>query len=396
MFAYGSSQDKKLGIPGEDEFNGIYAARHFVGWYNGLPEHASLQPDLSTGDTAVVIGQGNVALDVARILLTDIDLLRKTDIAEHALAVLAKSRVQRVNVVGRRGPMQVGSQWRIILCVSLLRWHQASFTIREVRELAQLPSVSFEPVEESLLPPTGMKLSRTPKRLVDLLRQGPHLNKSPRDKAFALQFLRSPVEFQGVANQLGAVKFQHNEFSHSEERYTSNAQVIPQLRTLSITSTSLAFRSIGYRSTAMEGMKQLGIHFKHAVGVIANDSFGRATQEPATEQALEHSEKVLPGIYCAGWVKRGPAGVIANTMEDAFATAEAISSDWRQQKPFLDGGKGWDVLSQMAAAKDLQTVSWSDWLAIDAAERSQGRPQGKEREKYASISGMLDVLKRAP
>ena len=262
--------------------------------------------------------------------------------------------------------------------------------------MAQLPSVSFEPVEESLLPPTGMKLSRTPKRLVDLLRQGPHLNSASREKAFVLQFLRSPVEFYGVANQLSAVNLQHNEFSHSEERYKSNGQVFPQVGTFSTIPTSLAFRSIGYRSVAIKGMKQLGIHFKDAVGVIANDSFGRATQEPATRQALDHSENVLPGIYCAGWVKRGPAGVIANTMEDAFATAEAISSDWRQKKPFLNGGDGWDVLSQMAATQDLQTLSWSDWLAIDAAERSQGRPHGKEREKYASISRMLDVLKRGP
>lgn len=112
LFAYGASQDKLLGIPGEDSLSGIYSARHFVGWYNGLPEHACLQPDLSKGETAVVIGQGNVALDVARILLTDIDILRKTDITEHALTVLAGSRIRRVNVVGRRGPMQVCAHGR--------------------------------------------------------------------------------------------------------------------------------------------------------------------------------------------------------------------------------------------------------------------------------------------
>ena len=107
LFAYGASQDRQLGIPGEDTLKGIYSARHFVGWYNGLPEHANLDPDLSTGDTAVVIGQGNVALDVARILLTDLNKLRKTDISDRALVALAKSRVRRVHVIGRRGPMQV-------------------------------------------------------------------------------------------------------------------------------------------------------------------------------------------------------------------------------------------------------------------------------------------------
>lgn len=107
VYAYGASQDRKLGIPGEDSLRGIYSARDFVGWYNGLPEHADLAPDLSTGDTAVIIGQGNVALDVARTLLTDIDVLLKTDMTENALVALAKSKVKRVHVVGRRGPMQV-------------------------------------------------------------------------------------------------------------------------------------------------------------------------------------------------------------------------------------------------------------------------------------------------
>lgn len=107
LFAYGASEDKKLGIPGESTLDGIYSARQFVAWYNGLPDYASLDPDLSRGEEAVIIGQGNVALDVARMLLEDIDVLRKTDITEHALAKLASSRIKRVHVVGRRGPMQV-------------------------------------------------------------------------------------------------------------------------------------------------------------------------------------------------------------------------------------------------------------------------------------------------
>ncbi len=112
LFAYGASKDRKLGIEGED-LNGVYSARDFVGWYNGLPEHADLEPDLQS-DEAVIIGQGNVALDVARTLLTNVDVLRKTDMTDYALATLAKSKVKRVRVVGRRGPMQV----RISLLIS--------------------------------------------------------------------------------------------------------------------------------------------------------------------------------------------------------------------------------------------------------------------------------------
>ena len=107
LFAYGATKDRKLGIPGEDNLKGIYAARDFVAWYNGLPGHATLEPDLESGDVATVIGQGNVALDVARVLLSGVDRLRKTDMTEYALATLPRSRVKRVHVVGRRGPMQV-------------------------------------------------------------------------------------------------------------------------------------------------------------------------------------------------------------------------------------------------------------------------------------------------
>jgi adrenodoxin-NADP+ reductase len=107
LFAYGASKDKELGVPGEKDVRGIYSARAFVGWYNGLPEYRDLDPDLTSGEDAVIVGHGNVGLDVARTLLTDIDILRKTDMSEYALAELAKSTIRRVSVVGRRGPMQV-------------------------------------------------------------------------------------------------------------------------------------------------------------------------------------------------------------------------------------------------------------------------------------------------
>ena len=119
MFSYGASKDRRLSIPGEDSLRGVYSARTFVGWYNGLPEHADLAPDLQAGEEAIVIGQGNVALDVARILLTNVDTLKKTDIAEYALAALSKTRVKRVRIVGRRGPMQVSIQ----ISLTFIKYH---------------------------------------------------------------------------------------------------------------------------------------------------------------------------------------------------------------------------------------------------------------------------------
>ena len=116
LFAYGASKDRKLGIAGEEKLKGIYSARAFVGWYNGLPEYADLAPDLEAGEEAVIVGQGNVALDVARILLSNVDQLRKTDITDEALATLSTSSIKRVKVVGRRGPMQVRCSLHLYVC----------------------------------------------------------------------------------------------------------------------------------------------------------------------------------------------------------------------------------------------------------------------------------------
>lgn len=135
----------------------------------------------------------------------------------------------------------------------------------------------------------------------------------------------------------------------------------------------------------MDGMKDLGIDFDERRGIIPNDAHGRIT-------SLSPDGTGLPGMYCSGWVKRGPAGVIANTMEDAFGTAEAIAQDWETKQPFMTGGQGWDALKVEADRRGLRTVSWADWKKIDAAEKERGKSRGKEREKFASVQDMLGVL----
>ena len=132
-------------------------------------------------------------------------------------------------------------------------------------------------------------------------------------------------------------------------------------------------------------MQDIGINFDSVTGVIPNDTQGRITR-PQKDGVR------LPGMYCSGWVKRGPAGVIANTMEDAFGTAEAIARDWQGRQPFLAGGQGWDALKDEADRRGLRRVSWHDWRKIDAVERERGRVKGKEREKFASVEDMLRVL----
>ncbi|KAI4096315.1 MAG: hypothetical protein LQ344_001141 [Seirophora lacunosa] len=375
LFAYGASKDRKLGISGEDTLRGIYAARDFVGWYNGLPEFSHLDPRLDKSDTAVIIGQGNVALDVARTLLKGVDALRHTDISEQALASLSKSRIKRVHVMGRRGPMQFAC------------------TIKEVRELMKLPSVAFEAVKRDLLPPDLSSLPRTAKRLTKLLLEGSPTPIADARKSWSFDFLLSPLHFvpdrDAQSAQLDAVSFSKMQFADGVDRFDPAAKVqrADEERRLSI-PTSLAFRSIGYQSEPLPGMSELGIAFDEHRSIIINDDHGRLVR-----RAGEASDaNTIPGMYCAGWVKRGPTGVIANTMEDSFATAAAIVADWNNKATFLGGGDGWGSIKGGVAEKGTRIVSWDDWLKIDAAEKARGKLLGKEREKFTSPQEMLKIL----
>ncbi|OCL08067.1 FAD/NAD(P)-binding domain-containing protein [Glonium stellatum] len=379
LFAYGASKDKKLGIPGED-LNGVYSARAFVGWYNGLPEYAGLNPQLDAGEDAVVIGQGNVALDVARILLTSIDTLRKTDITEQALETLARSKVRSVKVVGRRGPLQ------------------AAFTIKEVRELMNLPSVSFEPIDSSLFPNEITKLPRVQKRISQVLAKGSAASESSATKKWALSFLLSPKSFKPFSEtsiQLSSIDFEENAFAPDSDPFDRNAKVVPTGRTTNI-SASLAFRSVGYKSSALPGLTELNVPFDDRMGIIPNDPYGRVINPQSGPGILTAGH--VPGVYCAGWVKRGPTGVIASTMDDAFTSADIIAKDWEQQVPFLNSSDdcnialGWEGVKKEVARKGLRPVLWADWKRIDEVEKERGKAMGKEREKFTSVDEMLRVL----
>ena len=357
LFAYGASKDKELGIANEYS-EGIYSARAFVGWYNGLPEYADLDPNLSSGDTAVIIGQGNVALDVARILLSDLERLRSTDITEKALEKLSKSRIKRVHVVGRRGPLQ------------------GAFTIKEVRELIQLPGVGFHPIKSEFLPGSNagidVQLPRAQKRILQLFQKYSQPLLRDQDKTWSLDFMLSPKEFQSESNHVSSVLFQQTAFD-TADRNDSRAKV-HETDQVSRIDASTVFRSIGYKSEALPGMERVGIDFDKKAGTIPNEG-GRVLSK----------DGIVPGMYCAGWVKRGPTGVIATTMEDAFATAELIAQDWSSKG---SGKSGWDAIK----ADVPQSITWEDWLRIDAAERERGSGR-KEREKFGSISAMLNVVR---
>lgn len=225
--------------------------------------------------------------------------------------------------------------------------------------------------------------------MVELLRSGSTAVPSEALRAWSLDFLLSPISFdpdRKKTDTISSVTFAKTQLQGPDIfKPSAPVQLLDEQVQL---PASLAFRSIGYKSEALAGMEDLGIHFDSDRGVISNDYSGRVVMPSSNSiTALP-----VPGMYCSGWVKQGPTGVIANTMEDAFATAEMIAKDWKEGAPFMAGGHGWNVLRAEAKSKGLQTVSWADWLQIDAAERERGKGKGKEREKFTSIEQMLNVL----
>ncbi|KAI1075609.1 nucleotide-binding domain-containing protein [Whalleya microplaca] len=374
VFAYGASKDRQLGIPGESELKGIYSAREFVGWYNGLPEYAHLSPDLTKGDEAVIIGQGNVALDIARMLLENVDVLRKSDITEQAIETLLQSRIKRVHVVGRRGPMQ------------------AAFTIKEVRELMKLHGVGFHPIDMSLVPDEVSKLPRARRRLMEIMVKGSTTRIDDAATSWSLDFCLAPTEFLGGSD--GQVKSTVFERTSLSSPFDPSSSVSGTGEKLEIPS-SIAFRSIGYKSVALPGFSEAGILFDDRKGIIQNDGMGRVLQDSATASDAQHNKSHLPGVYCAGWVKRGPTGVIASTMEDAFSTGDAIASDWNADAPFLgrESSSGWEALRTEIDQSKCRVIQWEEWKRIDKAEKERGLQFGKEREKFTSTTEMLSAAK---
>jgi adrenodoxin-NADP+ reductase len=382
LFSYGADEDRQLGIPGED-LDGVFSARAFVGWYNGLPQFQHLKPNLQAGDTAVVIGQGNVALDVARILLSPVDALRHTDITEQALQTLADSKIRHVSVVGRRGPLQ------------------AAFTVKEARELMKIPPVAFHPIDRSFYPTETKSLPRVQKRIAEVLLKGSAADPATAPRTWALDFLKAPASMNADATsgRLASVTFNTQQFAPGSDPFDTGARVVSTPETTTLPA-ALAFRSVGYKSTALRGLDDLGVPFDAKMGIIPNDIHGRVITPDLGPGNLTAGH--LHGLYCAGWVKRGPTGVIASTMNDAFTSADVIAHDWMQGVPFLNDvqggsgrettGLGWDGVKDEVVRKGVRPLGWADWKRIDQAERARGQKVGKEREKFASVADMLKAL----
>lgn len=360
VLSYGAETNQTLGIPGENLL-GVYSARAFVGWYNGLPENRDLNPELSS-ETAVIVGHGNVALDVARILLSPIDMLKKTDITAHALEAIENSKVKRVIIVGRRGPLQV------------------AFTIKELREMINLPGTRslLDPNDFEGLKPIVKDLPRQRKRLIELLiKAGLEINsgkeaecRAAATKEWSLRFLRSPLEIvpSKDGKRVGGIRLTVTKLEGS----VASAKAI-QTEDIEDLECGLVLSSIGYKSHSIDP----SVPFDQQQGVIPN-KLGRVLH--------------APGVYCSGWVKRGPVGVIVTTMNDSFETAESVMEDVQSGILDVSASKGgFKAIEALLKQRGICPVSFSGWKKIDCFEMAAGEKVGKPREKLLSVKEMLKV-----
>jgi ferredoxin--NADP+ reductase len=360
-FCTGAQTDRSLGIPGED-LGGSWPATEFVAWYNGHPDFAHLRFDLSHR-RAVVVGIGNVAVDVARILCRTPDELARTDIADHALDALRRSAVEEVLLVGRRGPAQ------------------AAFTSPEAKELGELEgaTVSTLPDEVELDPLSREYLERNPdksvKRKLEILGSYAGQVEPRRAKRLIVRFLTSPVEILGNGDaRVRAVRLVRNELYADEagglrSRATDRHELV---------EAGLVLRSVGYRGTSLPG-----VPFDERRGVIPNDA-GRVI-DPATGRPLA-------GLYVAGWIKRGPSGVIGTNKPDAGETVRAMLADLADAKRLEPAAPEAGAVERRLRQRGARFLTYEDWRAIDAAEVARGKAQGRPRVKFIARSEFLEAL----
>jgi ferredoxin--NADP+ reductase len=342
ILAIGAPHDRKLGISGED-LPGVVGSAEFVGWYNGHPDFADLSPPLD-GASAAVIGNGNVALDCARILSKNHHEFEGSDIVGHALEALDKSAVRTITILGRRGP------------------HQISMTPKELGELGHLEAatpvveaVDFPPVESDAALEPGHRKSITILR--DFASAGPDVSK-PRRIVF--DFFAKPVRIEGDGRAESIVIERTVLDESGGAQGTGETYEVP---------ASLIVTSIGYQTPRIDG-----VPYDDRGGRFANDQ-----------------GKIADGLYAVGWARRGPTGTIGTNRPDGYEVAEQVAA---VMPPGSDGGKsGGAGLVALLKERGVQATSFDDWRAIETAEAAAARP-GSPREKFVRHQDWLNILGR--
>jgi ferredoxin/flavodoxin---NADP+ reductase len=359
VYTVGCETDRQLGVPGED-LPGSHAATAFVGWYNAHPDYADDEFDLSC-ERAVVIGNGNVAMDVARMLALSDHELRQTDTADHAIEQLDRKRIREIVVLGRRGPAQ------------------AAFTNPEIRELGEMEEadVVVHPAEIELDPASATYLEseeadKTTRVNVETLREFSQRRPEGKPRRIVLRFLASPVEIKGNG-KVESIVVGRNELV--EEGGALRARDSGEREEL---ECGLVLRSVGYTGVPIEG-----VPFDESRGLILNEG-GRVLDSHAAGHKVGH--------YTAGWIKRGPSGVIGTNKKDALETVQHLLADVGSQTLLDPEHPDPGAVEELLAERGVRYVSFEDWQAIDQAEVGRGEPHGRPRVKFVRVEEMLDTL----
>ena len=363
VYCTGAQTDRRMGIPGED-LNGSHPATEFVAWYNGHPDYRDCTFDL-TQERVAVVGVGNVAVDVVRILCRTPEELATTDIADYALEALRRSRVKEVFLLGRRGPAQ------------------AAFTNPEVKELGELADadVTARPEEVELDPLSRAAVERSQDRAtqkkVEILKEYARRASTGKSRRLTLRFMVSPVELIGdAAGSVTALRLVRNELYATstgalQPRTTDHFENLP---------VGLVFRSVGYR-----GVPLPGVPFNESWGVILNDK-GRVLDSD--------TKQPIVGEYAAGWIKRGPTGVIGTNKPDAAETVECMFEDLATGSVLEPAHPEAAAAEALVRQRQPSYFSYADWQKLDAIEVERGRTQGRPRVKFTRIEEMLSALGR--
>ena len=356
IFACGAQTDRRLGIPGEN-LSGSHTATEFVAWYNGHPEYQDRQFDLSH-EVATVIGQGNVAMDVSRILCKTVDELKNTDITQRALEVLATSKIKEVHLIGRRGPIQ------------------AAFTPPEIREFGELadcdPIVNPADLKPNPESEAELKDPDNPirRKNFEVLKQFAARPAGSKKRKLIIHFYKSPKELKG-STKVEKLILERNKLTGPP----GNQQAVGTGE-LEEMACGILFRSVGYR-----GVPIPVVPFDEKKGIFPN-SEGRITE----------NGKPVPGLYAVGWIKRGPSGVIGTNKPDSRDTIKNLLADLPNLKP--SEKKDNQAINDFLKNKNVKFINFSEWKKINVAEIARGKPLGKPREKFVKIDEMLGVVKK--
>lgn len=357
IFASGAETDKKLGIPGED-LPGSYTATEFVGWYNGHPDYQSRSFNLQ-GKVAYIIGQGNVSIDVTRILAKNDKELSESDITSVAQKALAQSGIEEIHLIGRRGPAQ------------------SAFTELEIKEMGELEDA------EPVVNPSDLELNEASQLELDdeknhkarknmhILREFAALTPSGKKKKVVVHFYESPVEFVGNG-KVEKIRLMKNRL----EGDANQQKAVPTGEIIEL-PCDMVFRSVGYRGIPIEG-----VPFDDKRGVFPN----------VDGRLVEKGEPVF-GMYAVGWIKRGPSGVLGSNKPDSLKTVETLIGDIEKLQ-LAPNRTNQSILTKLANSK-VDVVSFNEWQNIDAYEIAAGQKVGKPREKLTTISELLAVAKKS-